>query len=179
MKKLSIFSAAVLSLAISGLAQAQQSATGTGSASAEVQSENISIEEQTALDFGRVSPFSTVGTVNIRPSDNRQSPSNLIRTAAGTRGEWVVTGFANASFAVSITDSFTLTSEDGQDTMQVTGVNVGLPTGSSSSTLNNISSTTITSTGERRLAVGGTLNVGGGQASGVYSGQYQITVIYN
>lgn len=179
MKKLSVFTAAILSLTISAFTQAQQSASGTGSASADVQSENISIEEEISLDFGRVSPFSTVGTVTIRPSNNQQFSNNLIRTAAGTRGEWVVTGFANASFAVSITDSFTLTSADGQDTMQVTGVNVGLPTGSSSLALNNISSTTITSTGERRLAVGGTLNVGGGQASGVYSGQYQITVIYN
>ncbi len=179
MKKLSILSAAVLSLVVSGFAQSQQSAIGTGSASAEVQSENISIEEQTGLDFGRVSPFSTVGTVTITASTNGQSSNNLIRTAAGTRGEWVVTGFANASFAVSITDSFTLTSEDGQDSMQVTGVNVGIPNGSGSSAFNNISSSTITSTGERRLAVGGTLSVGGGQASGVYSGQYQITVIYN
>ncbi len=179
MKKLSVFSAAILSLTISAFTQAQQSASGTGSASAEIQSEDISVEEQQLLDFGRISPFSVDGALTIRASDNRNTPVNIILTETGVRGQWLVTGFPNASFAVSVTNEFTLTSEDGDNTMQVTGVNVGFPNGSTAASSNNITSTTISGTGERSLSVGGRLNVGADQPAGVYNGQYQITVVYN
>ncbi len=179
MKKLSIISATVLSLGIAGLAQAQQSASGTGSASAEIQSEAISIEEQQPLDFGRISPFSVEGSLTIRANDDNNSPSSILLTEAGNRGEWLVTGFPNASFAVSVTDEFTLTSEDGQNTMQVTGVNVGRPDVSSTITGNNLSSSRLNGQGTRALTVGGVLNVGADQPSGIYNGQYEITVVYN
>ncbi len=180
MKKLSIFSAVILSLAVSGLTQAQQSASGIGSASAEIQSEVISIEEQQSLDFGQISPFSENGTLAISPRTNIQAPNSLIHTRSGTRGSWLVTGFPGASFAVTIDSEFLLTSQNGLNTMLVSDVVVGRPqVPGEDNGVESLTRSTLDGDGIRALTVGGVLNVGADQPSGVYNGQYQITVVYN
>ncbi|GAA6166652.1 DUF4402 domain-containing protein [Sessilibacter corallicola] len=172
MKKLSIFSAAVLSLAVSAFSQAQQ-ASGTGEVSAQVQFEDVTVSQLVPLDFGVVLPFGRSGSLTVSPT-GPQTASNLLSTVSATPAEWRATGVPGAPFAISFPSSIDLTTGDGLNSMRVDSFRTNFR-----NPINGAEQGAFPASGETTLLVGARLVVNANQAAGIYSGQYQITVAYN
>ena len=139
------------------------SATATGTATV---MQSISITKTADLDFGAFSP-STGGTVVIGTDSSRSKTSAVVLSSSdtGNRAQFNVTGTADATYAITLPGSATLTS--GGNTMSV-GSFVSDPSG------------TGTLTGGSEVPnVGATLTVASSQAAGSYTGTFDVTVEYN
>lgn len=132
----------------------------------------ITIVNTQALAFGSFSAGSG-GGVTVSPGGMRSAGGGvvLLSSGAGTAAQFSVTGDP------SVTYSITLPANGG----------VSLTSGANSMALNNFTSTPSASTpstgllsagGSQTLSVGATLSVGSNQASGSYSGSFDVTVNY-
>lgn len=141
-----------------GTAQATISVTGTlGTA--------ISISSTANLEFGRLAPTGAAGTVTVTPAGTRSSTNvDLVGGTVGAAG-FTVTGETNANYAISLPTNVILTGPSGTMTVDTfnddAGANPRLTGGSDP------------------FNVGATLNVGGNQALGGYTGTFAVTVNYN
>jgi uncharacterized protein DUF4402 len=86
--------------------------------------------------------------------------------AAVTAAAFTVSGQGSATYAITLPASATVTS--GANTMTVNGF-----------TSNPAGTGTLSGAGSQNLLVGATLNVGASQATGTYSGTFDVTVTYN
>ncbi len=117
------------------------------------------------MEFGKVVPTATIGTVTI-------SPTGDVTNAGGARyipnsGAHIATltfsGQPNQNINIETPTSTTIA--NGENTMTVNFLYPTLPT-------------TIGAAGTATMNYGGTLNVGANQAAGVYTGTYDIYVTY-
>lgn len=140
-------------------------ATATANTSATVL-QSISIAKNTDLDFGAFSP-STGGTVVIGTDGSRSKTSAVVlsSTATGSRAQFTVSGTTNATYAITLPASATLTS--GANTMSV------------GSFVSNPSGTGTLTGGSEILYVGATVTVASAQAAGAYTGTFDVSVEYN
>lgn len=122
------------------------------------------------LAFGSFAPGVSSGTVTISPAGARSSGGGvfLVSSGAGAAASYTVGGTSNATYAI---------------TLPLDGV-VVLTSGPNSMAVNNFSSSpagagVIGGGGTQTLSVGATLTVGGNQATGSYSGSFNVTVEYN
>ena len=144
------------------IAWAQTTATGT--ASAEVQEIPISLVEETPLSFGTFMPFGRPGIVGVDANGTFASTDVYIVTQ-GQWGLWHTFGVIGAFYELTHSSGTTLT--NGGDTMDVTGIHINGYDGA------------IQPAGYDTFTVGATLNVNPNQPPGVYSGTYELTVVYN
>ncbi|MFQ5618409.1 MAG: DUF4402 domain-containing protein [Rhodospirillales bacterium] len=127
--------------------------------------EPISISSSADLDFGTMLTTGTAGTVTVTPAGARSSVNVDLFGGIPSAASFDVTGEPGAAYAITLPSSATLTS--GGNTMTVdtythdAGAAPTLPGGSDT------------------FNVGATLNVGGAQAPGTYSGTFDVTVNYN
>ena len=125
----------------------------------------ISISATADMDFGTMTPTGAAGTVTVTPAGARSSVNVDLLGGTPSAASFDVTGEGNAAYSITLPSSDTLTS--GANTMTVdtftddAGVNPSL--GGGSDTFN----------------VGATLSVSDTQASGPYSGTFDVTVNYN
>lgn len=129
----------------------------------------IAIVNTQALAFGKFVAGSG-GSVTVSPGGVRSASGGvvLVPSGAGTAAQFAVSGDANLTYAISLPGN---------------GV-VSLTSGSNSMALNNFTSSpnltgALSVGGSQTLAVGATLSVGSNQASGSYSGTFDVTVNYN
>lgn len=129
----------------------------------------IALGNTQALAFGKFVAGSG-GTVTVSPAGGRSASGGvvLVPSGPGAAAQFVVSGDANLSYAISLPGN---------------GV-VVLTSGANSMAVNNFtSSPSLTGTlgggGSQTLFVGATLSVGGNQATGSYSGAFDVTVNYN
>lgn len=139
-------------------------ATATGTASATVLTP-ITVSANTAqLNFGTFAG-NTAGTVDIDAGGVRTKSGGVVLATGGTASaaSFAVTGSGSATFAVTYTGPFTVTS--GSNSMTYT-----LTTPPATGTLSG---------GTATIVFGASLAVAAGQAAGTYTGSYAVNVEYN
>ena len=127
----------------------------------------IAISNTAGMEFGKFVAGSG-GTVTVSPGGVRSASGSvvLVSSGAGAAAQLVVSGDANLTYAISLPAAGTLV--NGANTMAVnTFTSSPSPTG------------TLGAGGRQTLSVGATLNVGSNQATGSYSGAFDVTVNYN
>lgn len=123
-----------------------------------------------ALAFGSFAPGVSSGAVTISAAGARSSGGGvfLVASGAGSAASYTVGGTSSATYAITLPSN---------------GV-VVLTSGPNSMAVNNFSSNPVGTGvmgggGTQTLAVGATLTVGANQATGSYSGSFNVTVEYN
>lgn len=185
----------VVFLAAIGLIAAGGSAFATdnqGDASAKIVSETATLTQDSSvkLNFGAIVPDTTAGTVVVAVALSgaaTATPSGSIRVLQYppvSAGKFTTSGaVASTTYNVYVSDSATLTS--GSNTMTVDSFAV-YKQDSGASTYAALTDagdgsfyfTTAASETDVTLMVGATLEVGASQASGAYTGSYEI-ILYN
>ncbi len=130
----------------------------------------ISIEKTADLQFGKIVRSTESGRVIIPAAENPtpiyQGVVAFTTPGAVTAAQFTVTGEEGYTYAITLPDEVTLTSE-GEGTMIVT----------------NFTSTPseegLLTEGTQDLLVGATLTVEADQPSGEYVGEFEVTVAYN
>ena len=130
----------------------------------------IAIAHVEHLNFGNIVAGTGIGTVIVDTEGDRTKTGDVILPTAtpGTfnAAEFTVTGLANATYAITLPGSIDI-STTGGETMTVTDFTSD-PDGTG--TLTN---------GTQTLYVGAKLTVLAAQASGEYTGTFNVTVAYN
>lgn len=143
---------------------ATSTATVTVNVVSTIQSNNIS-----NLIFGDISSSASSGTVVLNPTGSRVATGGVtINTAVpGSTAAFDVTGDPNATYAITLPASVTLTSSSGNSMLV--------------DTFNSLPSISgmLDGSGQQALQVGATLNVASNQIFGSYSGVMSVTVEYN
>lgn len=130
----------------------------------------LSVTNVDELEFGEIIAGPTAGTVTINPSTNARTTTGGAIAAGSShhRATFYAAGVINRIFIVLMpTGSTTLTNGTGQ-TMTVNNW-------TRSGTAGPLN---LGPTGVAVIYVGGRLNVGANQAPGVYTGTFDLTVIY-
>lgn len=124
-------------------------------------------DAQAALNFGTLCQNAlAVQTLTVSP-DGTSSSQNLACGASGVSADsFTVTGLNQSVFSVTLPSSVTLQNGAGNS------LTVGNLTSSCGA------SCTISSSGEKKFTVGGTLTVPANAATGSYAGTYPVTVVY-
>ena len=151
------------------LTTAANAATASASASAEILSA-LNVAKDKDLNFGQIA-VNGAGTVVVGTGAIADSCSALLVCAGSTqKAQFTVTGAKNIGVTAAVQQSsISLTS--GANSMTLDNFTLYFPTG-----------TTLTgsgATGSAPFEVGGTLHVAAGQATGVYSGTFNVNVSYN
>jgi len=160
-----------------------ETATNTGTVGAVVVEPNSLIKVDD-MNFARVAPRATAGSVVLAPATNAcSSPDGMIRTGACQAATFAGMGRRNFFVRINYPTTITLTGP-GQamtvDTITLDTTNdlVFQPTGNGNGNGNRryrIASLT----GIFTFRMGGTLRVNANQAAGVYAGTYSVTTVYN
>lgn len=170
MKYSNIVKSALVIAATSGLALSSSNAlaaSASANATATVM-QSIAITKNADLAFGAFSP-STGGTVVMGTNNSRSGTGAVVLSSsdAGNRAQFTVTGTSGATYAITLPSNGTVTIASGGNTMAV------------NSFTSNPSGTGTLTGGTEVVYVGGTLTVGNAQASGSYTGTFNVSVEYN
>ena len=131
---------------------------------------SVAIDNVQSLSFGRFAAGSG-GSVTVSTNGNRNAGGGvaLIRSSQGTAAQFTVSGDPNATYTIQLPDN---------DFVSLTGPGIGMFINNFLSTPSGVGGQ-LGADGSQPLSVGGTLNVGSGQAPGSYSGTFSVTVSYN
>ena len=165
--KLALVSAFALGGAAVGVNGHAASATGNATATVIAP---IAISNTADLAFGKFAA-STGGTVVMDPAGARTATGAVVLStvAPGAAASFNVTGDANATYAITLPASASIS--DGATTPNTMTVGTFTSTPSATGTLSAAGAQTVT--------VGGTLTVASAQAGGAYTGTFSVTVEYN
>jgi hypothetical protein len=161
---------------------AQSSATAVGNATANV-IRPITIAASRDLAFGNVVPGAALGTLVIAgTSAGAQSVTGGVTQPGGQKGtvssaQFDVAGEGAYTYTITIPTSAITISDSAStpDTMTVDTWTSSIATTAGAGALSGTAGTA----GSQTFYVGGTLNVGAGQAAGAYTGTFSVTVAYN
>lgn len=169
MKKLAVLFASmfIFAIAVQNLNAQATSATDNAAATARIITP-ITLNNTQGLAFGNIASSSALGTVTISPANVRTSAGGVTPSAIGTFNNaiFVAGGEPNATYTITLPTSVTVTS--GANNMTVTGW-----------TSNPSGNGLLSGIGEQTINVGATLNVAANQATGDYSGSFDVTIAYN
>lgn len=174
MKAIKFFAIAILFSGVSVMASAQvnniTSSSATASSSATI-IKPIKIVKDLDLTFGTIATSSAAGTVTIAHDAVANATAALgvaLAPTTGTRqaAKFTISGENNVNYGVTMPATTTLTRDGGSETMTVT-LSKNLKT-----TANTLGASDAT------LYVGGVLAVAANQTSGLYNGEFAITVQY-
>lgn len=166
-KMVALSSALVLAGSMVSLNGYAASATANGSAEVITP---IAISKTADLDFGSFAA-GTGGTVVISTAGARSATGAVVLSAldAGNAASFSVSGQANATYAITLPTSATIThTVDSTKTMSI-GTFTSNPSGTG----------TLSAGGAQTVTVGGTLTVGNAQTVGSYTGTFNVSVEYN
>lgn len=173
MKKLFVSIVAIAALAVMpGRVNAQADANTSAGANIITP---ITITETSTLHFGSMSA-GTGGTCVLTTANVRSATGAVSLSTVGTphsTAAYNVTGENNATYAISLPGSITVTKEGGGATMTVNDLKAkpaSQPEGLAG---------TLSAGGTDSFTVGGTLTVDDAQATGAYTGTFTVTVTYN
>ena len=129
----------------------------------------LQITKTADLIFGNIASGPSAGTVGMAITDVRTATGGVTLIAAGNvsnAASFDIIGYPDASFAISIPASILISS--GANAMSVDNFVSSLGTTS-----------VLDAQGDGALKVGATLNVDANQAVGLYTGSFDVTVVYN
>ena len=131
----------------------------------------ISITNTVGLGFGKFAT-SSAGTVTIAPNGLRSTSGGVILVPSdfGTTAQFVVSGRSNQTFAISLPENDVVYLINGPNRM---------PVNSFRSSLHSEDTGTLSAGGTQTFFVGATLDVGSSQASGSYTGFFDVITNYN
>jgi Domain of unknown function (DUF4402) len=154
---------------VSTVSAASNTATATANANARIISP-ITLVKNIDLNFGDVIPSIAVGTVVVDPAGARTFAGGVtLGSATGVAAaSFTVGGQASATYAITLPAAAITIINGGGGSMTV-----GAFTSSPAVT------GALSGLGAQTLTVGGTLNVGASQATGSYTGTFNVTVTYN
>lgn len=123
-----------------------------------------------SLAFGSFAPGASSGTVTVNAAGARSSGGGvfLVPAGAGSAASYTVGGTGSATYAITLPANGVVVLTSGPNSM---GVN--------SFVSNPVAAGLIGGGGTQTLSVGATLSVGSNQATGSYSGSFNVTVEYN
>jgi hypothetical protein len=173
-KTLIIFAAIIMMAGLTTRTFAQTSDMKSNDANAEILGA-IALTATHVLEFGGIVPDAVAtGTVVMDAADGRTKtgPVTLVSTSITPKSAaYSVTGTGLTAYAITIPlvpFNITNTTGVGGEIMSVSDMTCSYPTKHS----------TFAANGTDAFKVGGTLNVGIGQAAGVYTGTFNVTVAY-
>ena len=158
--------------ATAALASSGNTAVSTGSASATVATP-IKLTAISALQFGTMAQPVTGGTVTVWPTGGYSTTGDLgadIAIAQSTvpaAASFSVTGIPGAIFAATGVSQVTISNGASKMTLGQFTINGSFSGGQ------------IAANGTVTFYIGGTLTLAAGQAPGIYTGTFPITVTYN
>ena len=172
---------ACLALAQPAHAQTRSVATATGTAQAAIIETNTLFATQ-PMDFGRIAPRATSGTVVLEPTNGTCSVTGtILQFDRCQAGEFVGMGRRRFIVRISLPASVTLTGPGGTivlDTLTLdTSPDLALQGGNGNGNAPKRYEI-VSPTGIYAFTVGGTLRVGANQPAGTYTGTYAVTAIY-
>jgi Mat/Ecp fimbriae major subunit len=141
-------------------ASAANAATASATAKANILKQ-ITVTKTADLDYATIVTGAAASTVQITPAGVKTCGAGLTCTGTVSAAAFTVVGTVGAIANVTVPASVSLSSGANSMTSTLVG-----------------SATTLTLAASNTLTVGGTLSVGGGQADGVYSGTFTVTVDY-
>lgn len=169
MKKVTIILTGVILMALTSVNVFGQGSAATESATATARIIiPIQLENTQGLVFGNIASSASIGTVTISPSGTRSHSGGVTPSVIGAFNNaiYTATGEPNATYTITLPASITISS--GGNNMTVNGFTSDpTPTG------------TLGAGGTQTINVGATVNVGANQATGNYSGTYDVTIAYN
>lgn len=170
MKKSIIFLASLLALVFVSIEGKAQTATATATASASARIvAPLEIMKDVDLAFGNIAAGPSAGTVTIATDGTRTGNGGITLIAAGNNSaaaEFSIIGYPDATYTIDLPSSIVI--EYNGEQMVVDNF---------VSDLGSVSQ--LSSIGEGFLSVGATLNVDANQASGLYTGSFDVIVAYN
>jgi Mat/Ecp fimbriae major subunit len=162
MEKTFLLAVALLGLSANAAAQATSSTMNV-----EIESRAITLVNTGELNFGKLLPYGIAGSLSVATNGVGTGTNVFLTDATNVRAStWVVSGIPGASFFVTLPTSVAIS--NGTNSMTVTGF---YRSGAIQLVLDTA--------GNRDFAVGARLNVGANQASGVYTGTFNVTASYN
>lgn len=172
---------AFLALAQPAHAQTQSVATATGTAQAAIVETNT-LFATLPMDFGRIAPRASAGTVVLEPTNGTCSVTGaILQFDRCQAGEFVGMGRRRFIVRISLPASVTLTGPGGTmvlDTLTLdTSPDLALQGGGGNGNAPRRYEI-VSPTGIYAFTVGGTLRVGANQAAGTYTGTYAVTAVY-
>lgn len=176
--KLITLTAAIFGFAATSFGQNGNTATSanTTASATIIRPIGIALNEGSALRFGNIVP-SADGTVKVAPDDTPTYSTGIVAfTGSGAAGiisaaKFTVSGDPSNSFSITLPTSVQITTGEGGATMTV---DTFTSTPSATGTLSSDEAA-----GTASLNVGATLTVAATQATGTYTGTFQVTVAYN
>jgi Domain of unknown function (DUF4402) len=162
----------------SATANAKDVARAVGTSEALVV-ERLSLLKVEDLDFGKIIPGTTAGTVSIAPDGARTASGGALGVAAGYHpASFAGYGFRNQSVLLSVgSNSPTMTRIGGSETMQFTNFTIGSAPPTTLSTVPR-SFLINSSTGMFAFTVGATLKIKARQEPGIYQGTFSIIITH-
>ena len=162
-KKTLLSSAVATALLASLISQSVLAATDTGTASAQIVTP-IAITNTTDLFFGSIVADPAGDTISLDTANNATITNTSVITGISTSGSFDVTGTTGAVYTVTLPGPTLISS------------------GGNNMTVNNFShdggATPTIAAGGSTLNIGADLTIAAGQAQGVYTGTYTVTVEY-
>jgi hypothetical protein len=143
-----------------------QSFAAPGTASVEMITPDISVSENTPLNFGQVLTLGA-GTVIISAEaiPVRTGTAMIIANSAFSSGSFDVTGDEDLSYTVTVPTTISLVGSGGT---AIAGSLISSPAAAAG----------LLTSGAQTVYVGGTITVAATQAAGSYSATYEVTVAY-
>lgn len=129
----------------------------------------VNLVTLSGMEFGEISASSAPGAIILEPGGARTSTQGATLNTAvpGGSASFEILGDPSATYIISLPDSVTLTSSNGQSMLLNQFTSLPSLTGQ------------LDASGRQTLSVGGTLNVGPNQLYGNYTGVLAVTVEYN
>ena len=147
---------------------AQTSATATASASARVLTP-ITITKLTDLNFGSLVAGPTAGTVVVDPASARTATGGVsLVNSTYTAAQFNVTGEPSTAYTITLPGAIAITHTTNNALTMTVNTFTSNPSGTG----------TLSALGAQQLNVGATLNVAANQGSGLYTGNFNVTVAY-
>jgi hypothetical protein len=181
MRKLKLlFSAIVLMAGFTGTIMAQTSATVAATAAGAKLIVPMTLTQTSPLHFGTINVLTGLGGTCLLPSNSTTrvfSAGVAASTVApvATNAAYNVTGTMNATYALSLPATITVTETVGATATMTISLLTARFNGASADAIVS----TMSAAGTDNFTVGGTLTVAPLQVAGIYAGTFPVTVDYN
>lgn len=122
------------------------------------------------LAFGSFAPGASSGTVTVSAAGARNSGGAvfLVPSGSGSVASYTVSGTSSATYAITLPSNGVVVLTSGPNSMAVNNF-----------TSSPVGAGLIGGGGTQTLTIGATLSVGSNQATGGYSGSFNVTAEYN
>jgi hypothetical protein len=175
-----LFSAILLIAGFTGTVMAQTSATVTGTTAGAKLIVPMTLTEDAPLHFGTINVLLGAGGTCELPSNSttRVFSAGLAASTVAplaTNAAYHVTGTMNATYALSLPATITVTETTGT----LAFMTISLLKARFNLAASDAVVSTMSATGTDSFTVGGTLTVAAAQVAGIYAGAFDVMVDYN